>query len=886
MQKNEKTASKTLFSGINNRIHLDREEGDYAYFHALMLKLEFLTKIVASGVIACVGDDVDRNRYSLEHRLVRANSLGTWVDALNTALVGPPAQSLISGARDLVRDLTEQVGSTDWRHMAVNQLNQAARRLDTGSDLGGKIALRRFFDIGTQLRNRTRGHGAPTASQCSRSCEHLEDALELVIQNMEILNLPWVHLHKNLSGKYRVSSLLNDPSPFNYLKKTSDARLFDGVYLNLLDKTDATNHLHVALVFTTPELLDIWLPNGNYKSDKSFEVLSYVSNDVRQEDGAKWQHPPARLPKSETEGATVLDLMGNTFANVPPIPTGYVTRSDLERCLGKELLNTDRHPIVTLTGPGGIGKTTIAIKAIREISQRESPPYDVILWISARDVDLLDAGPKPVSRRVFTQYDIACAAAELLEPTARNSQDFDPEKFFQDCLANNKNGPTLFVLDNFETLKNPTDVVEWVDTYIRPPNKILITTRFRNFQGDYAIKIAGMSEDEANTLIDEHALRLGVSRLIKANYKRTLIDESEGHPYVIKILLGQVAKEGRAVAPGRVVATSDHLLDTLFKRTYDALSPGAQRVFLLLCSWKVYVPEVAVEAVALRPETERFDVAGALEEVVRFSLVDYSEPDEDEGRFVGVPLAAAIFGQNKLQVSPFKVAVEEDRKLLMDFGAGKREDAHRGTFPRIDNLIRAVATRASTQPEELGKAIPVLEYLATRFPKTYLRLADLVLEVGGDKQRKEKARNYMRNYLESPDMPEKHSVWLSLAQLCEQCEDTMGEVHALCEAALLPTSEKQNLGHIANRLNNRIRDLKHQKVEDAWSKEVRDLLRKVIQKMENNLGTLSATDCSRLAWLHLNVSNSERALDVAQAGIKKEPTNDYCQRLIEKLQSA
>ncbi len=91
-----------LFARIDDRIALDKEDGDYAYFHALSLKLEYVTKIVTAGVIACVGEDVDRHRYSLEHKLVRANSIGEWVDSLTHALVGPPAQLFMDHRRALM----------------------------------------------------------------------------------------------------------------------------------------------------------------------------------------------------------------------------------------------------------------------------------------------------------------------------------------------------------------------------------------------------------------------------------------------------------------------------------------------------------------------------------------------------------------------------------------------------------------------------------------------------------------------------------------------------------------------------------------------------------------------------------------------------------------
>ena len=699
---------RSLFDRIDQRIALDRQDGDYAFFHALMLKLEYITKVVVSGIVACIGDDSDRHRYTLEHKLVRADSLGIWIEALNTALIGPPAQVLLFSARRLSRDLTEQVGPEDWRYDCVNAIKSAGSELDVTISLGAKVALRQYFDIAAQLRNRTRGHGAPTSIQCGKACLALERSLQLLEQHMALFRLPWAHLYRNLSGKYRISPLLNDCSSFDYLKRTRDVRIPDGVYVNLNGFGDVDSYLAVPLMFTDPDLLDVSLPNGNYVRQQ-FETLSFITNELTTQDGSAWSSPPARLPPSETEGSNTLELVGNTFTNVPPEPVRYVPRTDLETRLERELTTQDRHPIVTLTGPGGIGKTTIALKAVHHIANQDDTPYETILWISARDIDLLDSGPKHVSRRVFTQKDVSRAIVDLLEPKGRSSKDFDADSFFQRCLGEGAAGSTLFVLDNFETLQNPADTVEWLDTHIRSPNKVLITTRFRDFVGDYPIEIHGMSDDEAITLVDQHANWLGIKHLLTGTYRNELVKESEGHPYVIKILLGQVAKEQRAVNPKRIVAASDYLLNALFKRTYNALSPGAQRVFLLLCSWRVFVPEVAVEAVSLRPGTERFDVARASEELVRFSLVESTTSADDGERFVGVPLAAAVYGQRELEISPFKIAVEEDRKILMEFGAGKREDSHRGVYPRIENLVRTVARRVSNNPLELTKALPILE---------------------------------------------------------------------------------------------------------------------------------------------------------------------------------
>ena len=149
-------------------------------------------------------------------------------------------------------------------------------------------------------------------------------------------------------------------------------------------------------------------------------------------------------------------------------------------------------------------------------------------------------------------------------------------------------------------------------------------------------------------------------------------------------------------------------------------------------------------------------------------------------------LRLRCMGQRELQVSSFKIAVDEDRKLLMGFGAGKRESSNKGVTPRIENFINTITGGIGSNPAEFADVLPVLEYLARRFPKTYLRLADLVLEVGDKELAIDQAKNYLRRFLESAQPAEKRYPWLNLADLCARSGDSMGEVHAFCEVALLP----------------------------------------------------------------------------------------------------
>lgn len=870
-----------LFDELDKRIVLDCQDGDSSYFNALTLKLEYLIKLVTSGVVACIADDTDRLRYSLEYNLVRADSLGTWVKTLQTALTGQEAQFFREGTQDIVRDLTERTGTGDWRRDAVTAIYQASLEIGAPStDIGTKSSLNQFFSIAVMLRNRSRGHGAATADQCQAACPHLVKALDLLVKNLSLFRIPWVYLRRNLSGKYRVSPLLNNPASFEYLTKVNTYNNFvDGVYFYI------NKPIINPFVFSDANVSDISVANGAYKKQR-FEALSYITNNVISRDGSMWSDPPGRLPSSETEGYGQLEVVVNTFTNVPLMASGHISRPNFEDIVREELLTTDRHPIVTLTGPGGIGKTTTAIAAVHQFMEDDASPYEVILWISARDVDLLDSGPKPVSPKAVTKKDIAQVAVNLLEPRDIGQKSDDAIGYFQKCLTEGTEGPTLFVLDNFETVEQLDDVYKWIDAHIRPPNKVLITTRVRTFVGDYFIEISGMTEDQAERLIDQHARRLGVRDFITSQYKKDLIRESSGHPYVIQILLGDVAKEQGAVNPKRIVASNHEMLRALFERTYNSISRGAQKIFLLLSSWRVSVPEVGVEAVLLRPDTERFDVAGALDELARYSLVERIYDDNEEG-FVSVPLAAAEYGKRKLKVSEFKVEIENDVRLLRDLGVGRpgsRDNIEYGVFPRIENLVRAVAKRISDGDGDIGGELPVLEFLASRVPRAYLLLSELVIEINDTHEERERAKIYVRKYLEEDDIPDRHDIWLKLAELCRQDTDVYGEIHALCEAALFIMKDQDELSRILNQLNLRLKKIKDDSFREVRSRAVLTLLERVCDEVYTLRSSLTATNCSALAWLYLTTKNVERAREMISIGLKKEPNNEHCVKLFIRLE--
>jgi NB-ARC domain len=261
----------------------------------------------------------------------------------------------------------------------------------------------------------------------------------------------WAYLHRNLSGKYHVVNLGGDSSAFSNLK-TADARSLeqysDGVYIKL------NVPRRVELVQTDRDVSDFFFPNGAFNG-KRYELHSLITDDRAEGDASPYLQSASGLPQSETQGLGKLDVIGTAWGNLPSVPSGYVKRPRLEREIVDTLMN-DRHPIVTLVGRGGIGKTSLALTTLHSVAATER--YYVIIWFSARDIDLSPSGPKLVRPQVLTEKDIAREFANLLDLTGDRCQD----KLLTNIMAENLRkssigGPILFVFDKFETVRSPVD---------------------------------------------------------------------------------------------------------------------------------------------------------------------------------------------------------------------------------------------------------------------------------------------------------------------------------------------------------------------------------------------------------------------------------------------
>jgi hypothetical protein len=845
-----------------------KADSDFDYFFSLLLAGEALAKTITLGLIAALGDDKDRNRYRLEHLLVKADGLGDWSKAIEDALGGTASQYLLAEAYTEQNELNKQCKDGEWQYDSVIALKSALDQLGIESeDVPVKSDMRRWFRLFTTLRNKTRGHGAPQSTSASRAAKYLEKSIELFYSNFSLFNRQWAFLHRNLSSKYKVSAISNDATAFDYLKKEATHNLKDGIYIFFGAPR------FVPLIHSGTELKDFFFSNGGH-SGKRYELLSYYTGDKMDGDAAIYATPPGTLPPSETEGCGELLPKGNCFSNAPDLISEYISRLALEKDLFQLLLD-DRRPIITLVGKGGIGKTSLSIKVVQQLYAEQR--YTAIIWLSARDIDLQLTGPKPVRPLVYSPKDMGKLYASLVLPQeAFESKSFNAQAFFEQQLQKSDIGPCLFVFDNFETTQNPIELFSWIDTYIRLPNKVLITTRLRDFKGDYPIEVSGMEDSEARILVKQTAIPLGIKELLTTDYIVGLISRSEGHPYVIKILLGEVAKARRLVDIPRLIAGSEEILTALFERTYASLTPCAQRAFMTLAAWNSSIPRLALEAVLMRSIAERQEVERGIESLLQFSMAEMHSSLTDKQDFISLPLVASVFGKRKLNISPSKAAIQSDVEILQMLGPSRPDDIHLGLAKRLGKFISNIAKRVESG-ESFESYSPILEMICRAYNPGWLLMARWHMETGKLTDL-EKAKEELNRYLENdPAGVDAAEAWLMLGRVCRLTEDTLGEMHAFIERSQINSVPFYDISSTANQLNRSLHTL------DLDQEVKRQLAQRLLTVLEKRQREASADDLSRMAWLALHIGQESKAQEYAKAGFKMDPENAYCYGVCERL---
>ena len=231
----------------------------------------------------------------------------------------------------------------------------------------------------------------------------------------------------------------------------------------------------------------------------------------------------------------------------PPV-FGFVARRDaqgrdiIERL--KEELAPGRNQMVTLSGPGGIGKTTLAAEAARALQEAYE---NCVVWGSAD------------GRADFTLLSLLDdIATQLGRAELRTLASSEKEAQVRALAVG-----VLVVLDNYETVAEPEQrrIEAW---FKRTQCSALLTSRPR-VPGTVFVPVSAMSREEAAEFLERLAGQTQDPEMFTEDVRRSVYKTAEANPHVMQWVVGQIDE---ARVP-----------DTVFEELAGGEGDAAERVF-------------------------------------------------------------------------------------------------------------------------------------------------------------------------------------------------------------------------------------------------------------------------------------------------------------------
>jgi tetratricopeptide (TPR) repeat protein len=301
------------------------------------------------------------------------------------------------------------------------------------------------------------------------------------------------------------------------------------------------------------------------------------------------------LPRGAPEDAPKGVLPPSSIPRPPSF--GFVSRRDPQGrdIVGRlrEELAPGRDQLVTLSGPGGIGKSTLAAQAARELQETYGRR---VVWSSADGradfmfLSLLDD--------IATQ--LGRADMRTLAPSEKEEQ-------VRALVAD-----ALVVLDNYETVTEAEQkrIENW---FKRTKCSALFTSRPR-IPDTVFVPVSAMSREEAAEFLEKLAGQTQDPRMFTTEVRERVYETAEANPYVMQWVVGQI---DLALEPGAVLEELRHGEGDAALRVFDRsfelpLLGNDGRDALLALS--LFAPSATPDALST---VAGFDDAGRVSEAVK-----------------------------------------------------------------------------------------------------------------------------------------------------------------------------------------------------------------------------------------------------------------------------
>jgi len=348
-----------------------------------------------------------------------------------------------------------------------------------------------------------------------------------------------------------------------------------------------------------------------------------------------------------------LDKKG--IINNLPVPDyeyegGFVGREDDRRKI-IQYLKSEKYPVVTITGSGGVGKTALSLKVVQDVTEKaDTSIFEAIIWLSAKENKLSDIGIEEIEPSLKSFEELLDTIIELFDfsDDLINNSIEEKEKLVDTIIElTNK---VLIIIDNLETITDP----EIINFILNAPLKIkfLITSRRGLGQLEIRHELKELKAKEAVYLFRQLAKDKQLVHLqnLPDETVKSYVGKVSCYPLAIRWMVGQVAR-GRDINKiiDSIHSKESDIAKFCYEQIFSTLNFDSQRIMYTLSLMDNSPTASILQYVVELDETQFED---AIEELILISLIipeQYqNEKKEISTRYTLLPLTR---GYTRIQLS-------------------------------------------------------------------------------------------------------------------------------------------------------------------------------------------------------------------------------------------
>jgi LuxR family glucitol operon transcriptional activator len=295
-----------------------------------------------------------------------------------------------------------------------------------------------------------------------------------------------------------------------------------------------------------------------------------------------WQHLQSMRTRLRDYPGLVFDIelpeaedpLPNNLPDAEFDETGWLGRAEQVEKI-KKLCLLGGHPVITIFGDGGVGKTSLALKVAYELLDLPNTPFDSIVWATSKTTTLTVNDIRGIEDSIRDSLGLIRHLADELVGQSSSDPTGDVIEYLREFRL-------LLVVDNLETVLDQR-LREFLAEVPLGGSKILLTSRIAVGAYEHPVPLEPMTDDEAIRLLRALADVRGVGDLVAMDNKRLVkyCGRMKNNPLWIRWFVSGVQAGER---PEALLGNPDHFLNYALSNVYEYLTDESRQILRVMQS--------------------------------------------------------------------------------------------------------------------------------------------------------------------------------------------------------------------------------------------------------------------------------------------------------------